>query len=243
MKSLVLLTGATGTVGSILKELFRELNIEVVYLKSSKDYKRFFLPEQEFTFEYDNVTLLHAGHPNAPRSFRKRSNYKKASYLLFKEASNRGFSIVFVSSLNVHDLNLSNYARDKRYLERQSMCLGGAVIRLGLVNSNSKLTPYFRVLNLVKILDFWHIQFLVDLNSYRVTEVRDFYDFFGDNCLSELRGVHNISSSDLIRTQIKVTNSQRLVSKILKFALFVLSRLQIGRADAMLNLMSGMRNG
>lgn len=243
MKSLVLLTGANGTVGAILKELFGKLNFEVVCLASSKGYKRYFLPEQKFTFEYDNVTLIHAGHPNAPRSFHKRSNYKKASYLLFKEASNRGFSIVFISSLNVHDLNLSNYATDKRYLESLSMHFGGAVIRLGLVNHDSKLTPYFRVLNLFNILDFWHMQFLVDWNTYRVAEVRDFYDFFGKHCLPELRGVYKISSSDLIRNQIVVTNLHRFISRIIRSVLFVLSRLQIGRADAMLNLMCGMRNG
>jgi|LauGreSBDMM110SN_4_FD.fasta_scaffold25101_2 dTDP-4-dehydrorhamnose reductase len=242
MKDLILITGGNGIVGQILIKSFNKSHFDILHLHHSRNYSNYSLPKLTDMNKYERITVIHSGQPKAPRSLIERVNYKKASCRLFKESIEKNFSVIFVSSMSAHNGNLSYYSKDKKYLENMVINYGGCVIRLGLVESKLSSSPYFKVKKLYKQLNAIGLTNLVNFNSYEITKAQDLSDFISFSEISKLKGYLNIASSSF---ELKDINSFKLSKKTFcafRILLVILSRLNLGRADAFLNLSAGMRN-
>ncbi len=238
---LILLTGARGRVGSLLASFFEKDGFEVRPIEHDPSYSKYVLPTPGDVSNFNRIIVVHSGQPSAPRTRTRRKNYLNASRDLIEGAIANNFEFVFISSLSAHDKNRSNYSRDKLALERLTISNSGNVIKLGIVTEIS-LSYALDIRRIEDLFSKFRLAFL--FSSANIYFTRG----------ATLRAVSLLVRDSPSNGETKsYTDAERLssiatqsfwvqcVKSLVVASLISLSRLGNGQADALLNLVEGMR--
>ena len=160
---------------------------------------------------------------------------------MIEETNSRNFDFVFISSLSAHTNNRSNYSRDKLELERLTTHTCGKVIKLGIV-TEIPLSHENRIRKIQGILSRLRLDFLfssADLYFTRGATLKGVSVFLRDfESKGETRSYFDPEAPAGIMVRSFWMKSLR---DGVAFFLLLLSRLGMGQADALLNIMEGMR--
>lgn len=238
---LILLTGSRGRVGSLLTEILERDGFKVIPVDHDSLYSKYILPTLSEVSDFNRIFVLHSGQPNAPRTRSQRKNYLIASVGLMEEANSKRFDFVFISSLSAHPSNRSHYSRDKLKLEKSTKNFSGKIIKLGIVTE----IPHSYEIDIQRIqssVSRFRLDFLFSSTSFYFTRgasLDNVSEFLLDSDPNSGTRCY-FDSEEYLGT--KASNIwTRLIANLAKFFIFSLSRLGISRADALLNLMEGMR--
>jgi hypothetical protein len=143
----ILLTGASGIVGTDLAKKLRESNFTVVPLTRCSLTGKYLL----FQNDLQSIDLIvHAGLPDHPRTRKKRREYISNTLELFQMAKLSQTHLLFISSHSSRADNPTQYSRDKNQLEKVALEYSFSVLRIGIfaVSDNFKQSLVIRWLKI-----------------------------------------------------------------------------------------------
>lgn len=132
----ILLTGASGVVGTDLARKFRESNFTVVPLIRCSGTGKYLLFQNNLQ-SFD--LIIHAGLPGHPRTRKKRREYISNTIELYQAARLSRTHLIFISSHSSRSSNPTQYSRDKHQLEKLALEYGFSVLRIGVFAASDDL--------------------------------------------------------------------------------------------------------
>ena len=240
MRDLILITGSSGKVGSILVRNFRKHGFEVVLLGHDSLYSNYLIPDDIEISSFRRIIVVHSGQPKAPRSTSTRIRYLQASFDLIKQTSKLGLKFIYISSLSAHANNRSNYSKEKMAVENFSLMNDGVVIKLGIL-TGAPGNYADKLAKVRKYVAYSGLDFLLHDSLFINTSILDLERLATDISEGKLiRGTFSYSEPAPIQSH-KNNPLQELIRLVLRGILIVFSYFGSGRSDAVLSLIDGMK--
>ena len=145
----VLVTGASGAVGSVLVDAARGAGMAAQGLSRDPVTDGWTAALDAARAESaGGLVIVHAAIPPQPRSPQVMARYERESLLLVDRAQELGVDLTLVSTLSIRPGNPSDYVAHKQAMERLVLRRGGSVVRLGIVRGTG--LAFTRIRDLVR---------------------------------------------------------------------------------------------
>ncbi len=151
----ILLTGATGAVGSVIARQLAEFGVDVIRAGRGDSQLHFDLKEQNLDLNLRHFDgLIHCAWDFSCKNSEIFAINGLGSARLLSLANEYKLPILFISTLAAHPNSLSRYGLTKFFLEQLTLEFGGCVARLGAYTSSQGMDLYSRLKTLNQRLLF-----------------------------------------------------------------------------------------
>lgn len=249
----IAITGGSGSLGTFLKSI-EKTNKHCFYQLERSSLNNSWNDSFETLLESINdcKLLIHAANPKAPRTKDDIYQFLSNSSELIDKCKAENIKVIFISSLNNHSRNYSEYAKYKSFLEKEVLNIGGYVVRLGHFDSEDNGSSFAKMNDLIDRHFLLRALLYMCKSKFYISKKEDIHDFF--NLLLESPNrfekdpIQNLFSVGplvmkigLKPSIISLDNGTKEIRRgiAMDFVLKALSRAHNGMIDALINLCCG----